>query len=305
MNQSSNLIVSRTRAGKNPCYLLSGNEAFSSTRYKMMQGMLESGLLPCVVYHYNGKPKLMYMAGDSKPLSELGILDEETLLRLVGALLSAAEQLCAPGFLNLDNVESDMNLIFANTQASECSFVFLPLNNGGEGNGDERFQAGVFSAIRALIMDHSKVTSGFLRSLIDECASPDASFSRMRRMLQMVGGHAKDEVRGAHENGLATGQQLRLVGVDTPVNVDILINKPDFVIGKSVNGVDGTISCNAAISRIHCKIIQNGMKSYISDLGSSNGTFVNGQRLQGGQALLIQVGDRIRLANSTFELRGS
>lgn len=304
MNQSSNLIVEKTQAGKNPCYLLSGNEAFSSVRYKMMQGMLESGLLPCVAYHYNGKPKLMYLAENKKPLSAVGMLDEETLMRLVDAILSIAEQLCAPGFINLDNVERSMDSIFADTQTMDCSFVFLPLNNGGEGSGKEKFETEMLSVIRALVIEHSKASSNSLHALMDECSRPDASFSRAKRIIQMSGNRGKTPVLEPIRGNLSTGQQLRLVGIDTPVNIDVVINKPDFVIGKSVNGVDGTISCNAAISRIHCKIIQNGMKAYIVDLGSSNGTFINGQRLQGGQAAPIQVGDRIKLANSTFELRG-
>ena len=304
MNRLSNLIEAKTLAGKNPCYLLSGNDAFSSVRYKMMQGMLESGLLPCVAYHYNGKPKLMYLAGEKKALSAVGILDKATLICLIDAILSAAEQLCAPGFINLDNVERSLDSIFADMQTMECSFVFLPLNNGGEGNGRERFEAEILFAIRSLVVDHSKASSDSLRVLIDECSRPNATFSRAKRIIQMTDNRARNPIQEPVCGKLLTGQQLRLVGIDTPINVDIVINKPDFVIGKSVNGVDGTISCNAAISRIHCKIIQNGMKAYISDLGSSNGTYVNGQRLQGGQAVPIQVGDRIKLANSTFELQG-
>ena len=74
-----------------------------------------------------------------------------------------------------------------------------------------------------------------------------------------------------------------------------------IVIGKS-EVVDGTISYNRMISRAHCRINKDGSLVTITDLQSSNGTYVNQTKLQPNQPCQLQNGDIIRLANSDFQV---
>jgi len=94
-----------------------------------------------------------------------------------------------------------------------------------------------------------------------------------------------------------------LSGVKTPVKIDILINKPEFLIGKKDDAVDGVISCNNAISRVHCKIVFESGKHYAVDLGSANGTYINGVRMLPNQKIQIKDNDKVQLANSVFLLK--
>jgi CheY-like chemotaxis protein len=55
------------------------------------------------------------------------------------------------------------------------------------------------------------------------------------------------------------------------------------------------------ISRRHCFFFTQGQEIHVQDLGSSNGTFVNDERLKGGQVL--HDGDRLRLANLAYEVQ--
>ena len=97
--------------------------------------------------------------------------------------------------------------------------------------------------------------------------------------------------------------KLVLAGVKTPVKIEIEIDKEVFVIGKNADSVDGPVTFNNAISRIHCKVEYEKGKHYISDLGSANGTYVNGTRLGPSQRMSIRPGDKIRLANSDFLIK--
>lgn len=96
---------------------------------------------------------------------------------------------------------------------------------------------------------------------------------------------------------------IMLVGVKTPVKIEIVINKEDFIIGKKFDSVDGLIQFNKAISRVHCKIVHSGKKYFIADLNSSNGTYVNGARVDPNRQASIAPGDKIRLANSDFIIK--
>jgi CheY-like chemotaxis protein len=55
------------------------------------------------------------------------------------------------------------------------------------------------------------------------------------------------------------------------------------------------------VSRLHCKLSLQGDQICVQDLGSLNGTFVNGQLVQGAQPL--HEGDLLQVACRTFQVR--
>jgi ABC-type multidrug transport system ATPase subunit len=74
--------------------------------------------------------------------------------------------------------------------------------------------------------------------------------------------------------------------------------KSEIVVGRD-DGVDITIP-SPAVSRRHARFMRDGDEYSIEDLGSSNGTFINGDRLIGRRAL--KPGDQIRMGQ-TITLR--
>lgn len=92
---------------------------------------------------------------------------------------------------------------------------------------------------------------------------------------------------------------LFISGINTPVCVQLLINKPDFTLGKSEN-CDGILVFSDEISREHCKIIWRNGAYYAMDLNSTNSTCINGEELVPGREYPIQPGDQLRLSASIF-----
>ncbi|MCR5195637.1 MAG: FHA domain-containing protein [Pseudobutyrivibrio sp.] len=81
----------------------------------------------------------------------------------------------------------------------------------------------------------------------------------------------------------------------------IVINKNDFVIGKDALHSDFFIENNGSISRKHAVIVNKGRDIYIQDCNSTNGTFVNGTRINSGSLVLLNNGDVIKISNEEFE----
>jgi pSer/pThr/pTyr-binding forkhead associated (FHA) protein len=54
------------------------------------------------------------------------------------------------------------------------------------------------------------------------------------------------------------------------------------------------------ISRKHCKIVRSGESFMVEDMGSSNGTYVNGRRVQ---SLDLEAGDTIQVGPVVFVLQ--
>ncbi|MFA5624592.1 MAG: FHA domain-containing protein [Bradymonadales bacterium] len=77
----------------------------------------------------------------------------------------------------------------------------------------------------------------------------------------------------------------------------------EFSLSESQNSIGRTednyiLLSDPSISRNHAAIHNLGITSRLTDLGSSNGTFVNGKRVKGD--ILLQSGDEIRFGNIRF-----
>ena len=89
---------------------------------------------------------------------------------------------------------------------------------------------------------------------------------------------------------------------DLPKQINIVLDGDAFVIGRATRtgestGANYEFSAEITpISRIHAQIQYTDGAYYIQDLGSSNGTFVNGTKLEANKPVLIEDGDKIAFA---------
>ncbi|GEM_PF-6374483 len=75
----------------------------------------------------------------------------------------------------------------------------------------------------------------------------------------------------------------------------ITISTPAQIIGRS--SVSNIIIDEPSISRQHARIALTESGIMIEDLGSANGTLVNGQRISKFKSTILQIGDTIQLGN--------
>lgn len=83
----------------------------------------------------------------------------------------------------------------------------------------------------------------------------------------------------------------------------ISLNKSDFIIGKDALHSDYCIEKNSSISRKHAKITSGRNGTYIQDCNSTNGTFINGTKIESERSVLLNDGDCIKFSNEEFEFQ--
>ena len=95
------------------------------------------------------------------------------------------------------------------------------------------------------------------------------------------------------------GESLRVIagqasGAEIPLEGDLLI-------GRAADVEEGKLGDDPEISRRHARItLRAGDQLAIEDLGSTNGTFVNGKRIEASQTLIP--GDTIKVGMTTLQV---
>lgn len=118
-----------------------------------------------------------------------------------------------------------------------------------------------------------------------------------------------EEATGYLESSEPTGYlDERSVGVRAPKlrrmkgGAVMDITERESIIGRSLSKCRMVVSGNKMVSRTHAKVwLQNG-RVFLEDLGSSNGTYVNGVKLMPGEARELQKGELILLSDEEFIL---
>ncbi|MBW3671685.1 MAG: FHA domain-containing protein, partial [Acidobacteria bacterium] len=75
------------------------------------------------------------------------------------------------------------------------------------------------------------------------------------------------------------------------------LGKRDITIGRGASNV--VVIDLSTVSRHHARMYQDGAQCYVEDLGSTNGSFVNGKRVEG--SVEVQGGDLIKLGGAVFK----
>ncbi len=94
-------------------------------------------------------------------------------------------------------------------------------------------------------------------------------------------------------------KNLKLIPLDKVKYQDILLTDFPFFIGALKRKVDYSIE-NQAVSRFHAKLEKISEQFYITDLNSTNGTYVNQERLSINEKKLIQINDEIAFADVKY-----
>ncbi len=75
----------------------------------------------------------------------------------------------------------------------------------------------------------------------------------------------------------------------------------ECLIGKQAERVDVVLPRHESVSRVHAKLEMTSEGMFLTDLGSTNGTFLNGEQLTGRQE--IHAGDKVSFAHLSYRVR--
>lgn len=299
-----NGIISEMECGNNFAYLINDNNIFLSTEYKVLQSQEEGCFVKCMKLLYNGKLQFYYIVNGYKSLANMmSTLDADSFMTIMTNVFSNIISVQNNGFLSCQNVDISFEKIYVDPNTYKVALVYLPVSKrffSDQAAFENELRTSLIKVISGMSTLSSNKTMQFMTDLSNGMLSVKDLYERIRG--GKICNASANTIGREWSKNLARGTRLHIVALNAPTRVEVEVNKDNFVIGKKATEVDGVISFNKMISRVHCRITNDNGRYMITDLQSANGTYVNRVRLVPNQPHPIQNGDIIRLANSDFQV---
>lgn len=129
------------------------------------------------------------------------------------------------------------------------------------------------------------------------------------RHVRIAGGLPEVYIQGVSEDTILesspTGKRLQTLRKDDCLSI-LLCGKRIPLIGRIVLGRDrscGVVLEHALVSKRHAMIQKIKDDYFITDLSSTNGTFVNGRAVPPGKYVRIEPGDKIKIGKTVLTLK--
>lgn len=271
--------------------------------YKVLQKQPISHAIRGLYVQYNHKPKLLYSIENLIPAA--GVMEgltEPERIRLFIDLLEAIRQTVGNGFLPKESVVVDADCLFWDPEKKALRLVVLPIQKEQEFEDGlswvKRFCKTLKYLTDFLQTDKKEQLSAYFENIEAVPGDLEAAIHELNAMkIQNAG--------GAMEGHCADTflPKLFLCGNSEHGNIRIFVDKPEFIIGKKQESVDGYLASSSSVSRMHCKILMQQNKYYCMDLGSLNHTYVNGLRAVPGEKLELHDKDILKLADIELQVQ--
>ena len=270
--------------------ILVDDTLFLRSEYRIVRDHARDLFVPCEKAAVNGQLQLLYFWEKLTPLSELaGTLNEAECFRILTELGEHFVQMQENGFLTSGRILLDMERIFADPASMRIFLVYLPIRS----LTDNPFQKE--KAIRTSLLRIASSMNGiggeYLKELCGIFADPALTLSEMRSRMASVRRLPLELLEVSDGNRVS----------ETAGSRRIIVSGEYTLIGKS-SGANVRIRNDPAVSRRHCCLTWRNGSYEIEDLGSTNGTWLNGVLLRKGMRQAVKEGDRIGIADLTFEV---
>lgn len=268
-------------------------EELFKTGYKFLEQIKSDTMLSKVTVLENGCPKVIYFTdGLQSLLSVLPKLSEQKAWECICQILVHVKKMDESGFLCKESILIQPQYLFYNIVEEKIKWIVIPKSSVTD---DER-EKWIHDCMDLIYILGERIQAEKITCFyhtVNEVLEKRKGWDVLEEWL---------EQSEKNEEPLAANKKLRIE--NAVYGIVFEVEQEEYVLGKHPELVDGCIQVSSAVSRRHCKVRKLSKTTFgVIDLGSVNGTFVNGIRVSSEIAAEVKDGDILRLADVEFRIR--
>ncbi|MCR5772078.1 MAG: FHA domain-containing protein [Butyrivibrio sp.] len=292
------------------------NEEYSKLALKMLAGSKSLNIIKPVNIRNNGARRFMYSVKDLSELTSVcSGLDEGSICLILSRYKGVIREIESQTFLKKKFLELEPDRIFIDSTTREVKFIIVPAFSDSESDSHRIFLEKNYSFISRIFGNRESFVDRRLQDLSKICVDikgkKEDDTSRIEWLEKLFAYISKEYDQNcvikeddADISDIENSMKIKEIELNYDGEYGIFtfyITKKTFFIGKS-DGNDGILAMNPAVSRTHCRIDIDGDKVYITDLGSSNHTYIDGLMITDDQNVLLKDGSVLRIADMDFKV---
>lgn len=303
------LSVKEYTSDFNKAFLLKEDQIFSEKDMKEMKVCMEAHYIACNKVMFNGKVKFIYITEKYHTLVNiLSQMEKKSFIKCLLQIIQCQSKIKNSQTLEISKLLIDKKYIFWDAEEEQIKMIYLPVENVAVSESDALYNSKCFLKwmVQSVSILDSRTEEDLLSVITDEAVTWGQMYENIFDIFNNTTKTGSDFLKKKEDSrqecsGVNTEKKLilEMTGTKQPVIFKIYKNK-EFIIGRSGKSSDGVIPENHAVGRKHCRIRFSQNKYYLEDLGSKNGTFLNGKKVVGRMSEEIAANDIIRLANVEF-----
>lgn len=285
-------------------YLLRDNSCFYNTVYQIVKRNANGFYTKIYKVNMNGYIKIVY---DTEGLNTLehfsASAKPQDIMTVIENLISAILKIRTDSFVQIETVDIRPNKIFIDDKLN-VRLICLPVAIISSKDTYKSFEENARTLITTILYQSECMNDKYVDVLFNDCMDSVLSLDD----IQSAFNNKKYGIRNIEEDAIVKQAASRekifgyfiLVSDNPAKDTDIIVNNINYIVGKGTEGVNCTIHSSTAVSRFHCEFVIADDKMFVKDLGSTNGTYVNGEQAVPDCYTEINIGDVIDIADCRY-----
>lgn len=280
-------------------YLIPPTQTLNTTGFKVMQTLVPQGLVAAYRSSLNGQTRLVYDISDYEPLSALACcMTPAQFAQVARDLFRLFGKIRTNGFIRPENILLNQDQLMIN-QNMCVHLMYLPVDDS---HNPTAKLASLDVTLRQLLVrfieQNPNVRSERIARLDAVLKNPREPLSSAIAILNVkTPSPAEPPARKSSE---CRPLQLARIGGNRKILLNIPCN--GAVVGRNPEK-SSVILSDSSVSGAHCRLFYDQQHWFVEDLGSVNGTKLNGVRLASNQPAPFKPDDLIEISRYIFTVK--
>lgn len=289
-------------------YTFENGENISPLGNRVMNKINRDNIMNYSTITYNGRTKLLYNIEDLKPLaSVIESLPEAEVIAYMKQFIDIIGTVYNNDFINIWAIDVNFVRLYYSSKSRLLKCIILPVNDDCDFHENMTWQQKYRNSLAMFCSQIFRTNPDKYAELfyvIMDMSKSEIELTQWFQKFDFGVTRVGDVVSNTDNNIIETVSGVLFLEHSSEMgNLIFRITQKEFIIGKSANNAQGVINISSSVSRKHCVIRKMDGSYTLEDLGSSNGTFLNGFGLEAGNQYYINNGDMIQIADVVFNVR--